>query len=47
MKKAVGPIFKGILSRRPEVVITGHGKVIVFANRYLPWAMDTVLSKFF
>lgn len=34
---AARAIAKGVLARRRELVITGHGKVIVALSRWLPW----------
>lgn len=37
IEKAAPKIVSGILSRRREVIITGHGKLLVFLNQYFPW----------
>jgi short-subunit dehydrogenase len=41
--KAARAIADGIAARKPEVVITGHGKVIVQVARHAPRAIATLL----
>jgi short-subunit dehydrogenase len=36
-EKAAKDIVRALYKRKPEAVITGHGKVIVFLNRHFPW----------
>jgi hypothetical protein len=35
--KAVAAMVKGILRRKKVVVVTGHGKLLVFLERHAPW----------
>ena len=35
--KAAVRLVKGVLKRKPVVVITGHGKLFVFIERHFPW----------
>jgi len=35
--KATAKMVKGILKRKREVVVTGHGKLLVFLERHAPW----------
>jgi len=35
--KAAAKLVKGILKRKRVVVITGHGKLVVFLERHAPW----------
>jgi short-subunit dehydrogenase len=42
--KAVAAMVKGMLKRKPVVVVTGHGKVLVFVERHAPWLLSVLLS---
>lgn len=44
--KAAREMVKGIMRRREEVVITGHGKVIVFIVRHFPRLFRLLISRF-
>jgi short-subunit dehydrogenase len=35
--KAARKLVTGVLKRKPIVVVTGHGKVVVFLERHFPW----------
>lgn len=35
--KAAVKLVKGVLKRKPIVVVTGHGKFVVFLERHFPW----------
>jgi short-subunit dehydrogenase len=41
--RAAGAIVRGIAWRRREVVVTGHGKIIVFLQRHTPWLMTAII----
>lgn len=43
--KAAVSIVRAVLSRRKEVIITGHGKAFVFLNRYFPWIVSWASSR--
>jgi short-subunit dehydrogenase len=36
--KAVGQILRAVARGRRELIVTGHGKVLVAIERFLPWA---------
>jgi len=42
--KAARQIVKAILKRKKEQVITAHGKLALFAKRFLPWLTSFVIS---
>jgi len=44
--RAARDIVHGLLARRKEIVITGHGKVIVFLVRHFKWLVDLLLLRF-
>jgi NAD(P)-dependent dehydrogenase (short-subunit alcohol dehydrogenase family) len=44
--RAARQIVRGIARRRREVVVTGHGKVFVFAQRHAPWLVAAVIRTF-
>jgi len=39
-EKAAVKLVKGVLKRKPVVVITGHGKLVVFLERHVPWLVS-------
>ncbi len=41
-EKAAREIVRAVQGRVPERVITGHGKLLVFVSRYLPWLVRAV-----
>ncbi len=43
--KAAKPVVHAIVKRKPEVVITGHGKVAVFLARHFPRLTRALLSR--
>lgn len=43
--RAARQIVRAIASRRAEVVITGHGKAIVFLQRHVPWLVSFGISR--
>ena len=44
--RAARQIVRAIARRRREVVVTGHGKVVVFAQRHAPWLTSAVIRRF-
>jgi short-subunit dehydrogenase len=44
--KATAKMVKGILKRKREVVVTGHGKLLVFLERHAPWLVSLLISIF-
>jgi short-subunit dehydrogenase len=38
--KAAAKLVKGLIKRKPVVVITGHGKILVFLQRHVPWLVS-------
>lgn len=44
--KAVRQILSAVARGKPEAIITGHGKVAVFLERFAPSALHVVLRKF-
>jgi hypothetical protein len=38
-QKACRQILRAVAARRPEVVITGHGKLLVAIERFAPWIL--------
>lgn len=42
---AARPMVRAIARRRREIVVTGHGKAIVFAARHAPWLVDFVIRR--
>jgi short-subunit dehydrogenase len=44
-EKAARQIVRAIARRRREVVITGHGKAIVFLQRHVPWLVAAVVRR--
>ena len=44
-KSATLQMKKAILKGKKEVIITGHGKIMVFIQRYFPWFVDFLNSK--
>ena len=44
--RAASDIIRGVLAGRKEIVITGHGKLIVFLVRYFKWLVDLLLLRF-
>jgi len=45
IEKAAPKIVSGVLSRKQEVIITGHGKFLVFLNHYFPWMVRSLSAK--
>jgi short-subunit dehydrogenase len=43
--QAARDIVRGLDARRKEVIITGHGKVIVFLVKYIKWLVDLLLLR--
>jgi short-subunit dehydrogenase len=43
--QAARVIVKAVARRRREVVVTGHGKVIVWLARHTPWLLAAVLER--
>jgi short-subunit dehydrogenase len=44
--RAVRTIARAIARRRREVVVTGHGKALVFLYRHAPWLVDFLIARF-
>ena len=44
--RAARQIVLAIARRRREVVVTGHGKAVVFLHRHAPWLTSAVIRKF-
>ena len=45
-ERAARQIVRAIARRRREVVVTGHGKAIVFLHRHAPWLTTAVIRTF-
>jgi len=45
-ERAARQIVAAIARRRPEVVITGHGKAAVFLQRHVPWLVSWGVKTF-
>jgi short-subunit dehydrogenase len=45
-ERAARQIVAAVARRRREVVITGHGKVIVFVHRHAPWLTTFFIRRF-
>lgn len=43
-ERAAREIVTAILGRRPEQIVTGHGKVIVWLNRFFPGLVRSVIA---
>ena len=43
--QAARVIVKAVARRRREVVVTGHGKAIVWVARHMPWLLAAVLER--
>lgn len=43
--RAARAIARGIQRRRREVVVTGHGKALVFVYRHAPWLMQFLIAR--
>jgi short-subunit dehydrogenase len=44
--RAARTIVRAIRRRRREVVVTGHGKVLVLLYRHAPWLFRLLLARF-
>lgn len=44
--RAARTIVRAIRRRRREVVVTGHGKALVFVYRHTPWLLDFLVARF-
>ena len=44
--KAARQIVRAVARRRREAVITGHGKIVVFLQRHVPWLVARVMRRF-
>jgi short-subunit dehydrogenase len=44
--RAARQIVRAIARRRREVVVTGHGKAVVFLHRHAPWLTTAVIRTF-
>jgi short-subunit dehydrogenase len=44
--RAARQIVRAIARRRREVVVTGHGKAVVFLHRHAPWLTSAVIRTF-
>jgi short-subunit dehydrogenase len=42
--KAAAKLVKGTLKRKRVVVITGHGKIVVFLERHVPWLVSFLIK---
>ncbi len=42
---AAREIVRAVTKRRREVVVTRHGRVLVFVARHAPWAMDWLMAR--
>ncbi len=45
-ERAARLIVSAVARRRPEVVITGHGKAAVFLQRHAPWLVSFGVKTF-
>ena len=45
-ERAARQIVRAVARRRREVVVTGHGKVIVFVHRHAPWLTTFFIRRF-
>jgi short-subunit dehydrogenase len=45
-ERAARQIVRAIARRRREVVVTGHGKAVVFLHRHAPWLTTAVIRAF-
>jgi len=43
---AAREIASAVLARRREVVVTGHGKVLVWVKRHFPWLVFLLMKRF-
>ena len=43
--RAARVIVRAVARRRREVVVTGHGKAIVWVARHMPWLLAAVLER--
>ena len=44
--RAARTIVRAIHRRRREVVVTGHGKALVFLYRHAPWLLEFLIARF-
>ena len=44
VEQAVGEMMVGLKLRKKTMVITHHGRWLIFFQRFLPWAIDVVVS---
>lgn len=44
--KAARKLVNGVVRKRREVVVTGHGRLAVFLGRYTPWLLDVLIRTF-
>jgi short-subunit dehydrogenase len=44
--RAARQIVRAIARRRREIVVTGHGKIVVFLHRHAPWLTAFVIRRF-
>ena len=44
-EKAVRQMLRAIARGRREAIITGHGKALVFLERFMPWVLRAVGRK--
>jgi len=43
--KAVRQILRAIARGKRETIITGHGKALVFLERFMPWMLRAVFRR--
>jgi short-subunit dehydrogenase len=44
--RAARQIVRAVERRRREVIVTGHGKAVVFFQRHVPWLVSSIIGKF-
>jgi short-subunit dehydrogenase len=44
--RAVRTIVRAVGRRRREVVVTGHGRALVFVYRHAPWLLEFLIARF-
>lgn len=45
--KAVRSIVRAVRRGRPEIVVTGHGKVLVYISRHFPWFLRFLSARLY
>jgi short-subunit dehydrogenase len=45
--KAVREILRAVRRGKPEIVVTGHGKVLVYISRHFPWLLRFLSARLY